>query len=220
MNQREYEEYQYQREAARQLRFATESIQMKVADAKAAGIAPLAALGVPSFQSSPIMVDGGGSGTYGSGGAGGYSHVPYQTQEQETDEMLALAIENRKLQNKLLEAQIAESQARVKGITGVKPMPSMVTSSGPVPGIDAGVKNALGQYVFPDGSQMYAAGADAAIQLLPGILSGLEYDYKSKVRPAARFYMSGIRDLIENFKARSEAREVNAMAEYRRYRGR
>jgi hypothetical protein len=60
--QRKQQASQVQKNREDQYAFAKNSIQWRAADAKKAGIHPLAAMGASTYSPSPSMVDGGGSG--------------------------------------------------------------------------------------------------------------------------------------------------------------
>ena len=126
---------QFQRDAAQQ------GIRWRVADAQAAGISPIVALGAPTFNPSPIAVgpfDSGGSSFNGRGfsdiGEGlnkmgqavDRAAQAGMTQEErfELAQKKALAADNAALQNDLLRAQIAAINAKTTAQLG-PPMPAV-----------------------------------------------------------------------------------------------
>lgn len=120
--------------------FAQSGIQWRVADAKAAGISPLAALGIP-LGSGPSMVIG------GSGGSGAFSDmgqslgrvadaVATSRERSASAQVEALALERAGLENELLRSQIS-SVNRANN----PPLPSMVSPpAGPATGSPTGTR--------------------------------------------------------------------------------
>ncbi len=99
---------QYNREAARQLRYSQEAIGWKVQDAKMAGIHPLYALGAQTHQPSPIYAGGDQGQAPGGGNMGfmGQSYRPKDTlsPEQKTQQVLQttrMQLENYKLSKEI-----------------------------------------------------------------------------------------------------------------------
>lgn len=97
-----------------QERFAKNAIQWKTADAKKAGLHPLAALGAQTSSFSPSFIGGGSQLSQGISNAGqdlGRAVAATQTKEQKltgfTHAQQALTTENMALQNALLAAKIA-----------------------------------------------------------------------------------------------------------------
>lgn len=112
---------------------ATQGIRWKVADAKAAGIHPLFALGAPTFNPSPVSYQGAqssspdiGSALSSMGQGVGRAVAATQTKEErlETASQMVMqrqAIERGDLQNELLRAQIASMNARTMGSAQIGP---------------------------------------------------------------------------------------------------
>lgn len=92
--------------------YAREGIQIKVADAKKAGIHPLYALGAQGISYSPISVGGGPD--YASGFANmgaNLDDVLNKTRSRGTDAVMEkLAVENAALQNDYLRSQIRKNE--------------------------------------------------------------------------------------------------------------
>lgn len=95
---------------AHQKEFAQNGVRWKVADAKAAGIHPLAALGAQTFSYNPVMTqagDGGVSEALGRMGQG----ISRAAEAKALAEERALNAEARKKSNDLVDAQIAKTNA-------------------------------------------------------------------------------------------------------------
>lgn len=96
-----------------QLDFAKNGIRWKVADAQAAGLHPLAALGASTPSFSPV----GGAGTHTGEGVSRMGQDISRavqaglTRNERNEELGSLQIENAKLQNKYIEEQINSSKA-------------------------------------------------------------------------------------------------------------
>ncbi len=111
---RDEEQRKYEREAARQSAYARNSIQWKVADAKAAGIHPLYAMGSAATPTSPIYTGSAGStGSTGSrsaflaGSQGlGRSRMATTTEKAREAQRFELEIETIGLRNDLIRTQI------------------------------------------------------------------------------------------------------------------
>lgn len=99
------------RNAALQREFAQHGVRWRVADAQAAGIHPLFALGMQPIQASPSMVGGDSSLFEGLSRAGqdiGRAIDSTRTEDERVNSrMEALALERSELQNELLRSQIA-----------------------------------------------------------------------------------------------------------------
>lgn len=94
-----------------QKEFAQQGVRWKVADAEAAGIHPLYALGAQTHSFTPLQV--GGDVSIGSGLAAAGQDISRaihatQTQDEREDKFAALKLENASLQNDLLRAQISK----------------------------------------------------------------------------------------------------------------
>lgn len=125
-------DYQAQKE------FAQHGIRWKVADAKAAGLHPLAAIGGTGATFTPSGYSVGDSGY---GAAAGHigdaltqmgqntKRAQNATATQHEREIADLSLERAKLQNRLLEAQINSEWASVMGQPGNPPMPTAVNPS-------------------------------------------------------------------------------------------
>lgn len=121
--------YEHQKE------FAQHGIRWKAADAKAAGLHPLAALGTNFASYTPSSYSVGDSGLGAAGAALGDGignliegqntrRAQNATATQHERELADLALERAKLQNRYLEAQITSEWANVMGQPGNPPMPS------------------------------------------------------------------------------------------------
>lgn len=129
-------ERQQDENTALQREFAQNGIRWKVADAQAAGLHPLAALGSSGASYTPSAVVGGDSGIGAAGQAIGDFIDGQNTKRAQTAtmtaqerEMQALALQRAQLQNRLLEAQINSEWASVMG---QPPTPPMAAAAGPV----------------------------------------------------------------------------------------
>lgn len=107
--------------AALQREFAQNSIQWKVADAKAAGVHPLYALGAPTYSANPVYA---GDSSLGSSFSSMGQHLgraveASMTKQQRLEEqakqarMDELKLRNAELQNDLLSSQIATTNAQL-----------------------------------------------------------------------------------------------------------
>lgn len=85
---------------------AQQGIEWRVRDAKRAGIHPLYALGAPTFNASPTNIGGSPLGEAIAQGGADISRAVLQTGTS-NERLDALAVENAKLNNDLLRAQIA-----------------------------------------------------------------------------------------------------------------
>lgn len=122
------EQLQFQRDLAQQ------GIRWKVADAQAAGIHPLFAIGAPPFSAAPISVGGGGDSYEFLGRMGQDVSRAVQaalTPEERVNENVAkmeqLKLDNAALQNQLLASQIAKLNAQMG-----PPLPTAPVGSSPV----------------------------------------------------------------------------------------
>ena len=125
-----------------QREFAQNSIQWRVADAKAAGIHPLFAMGANMGGASPTAyIPGGDSAPVDRGDMGaslsnmgqgiGRAVAAMQSKEErEVDAMKVIQIENGHLQNELLKMQIASAQARLARDQIGPPMPGVNSQFG------------------------------------------------------------------------------------------
>ena len=98
-----------------QKEFAKNGIQWKVADAKAAGIHPLYALGANTMSFSPVSAGDGGAGYISQMGQD-VSRAMYATanaDQRAASQQSALALENMGLQNDLLRVQISKLSNQV-----------------------------------------------------------------------------------------------------------
>lgn len=124
--------------AALQREFAQSGIQWKVADAKAAGLHPLAALGAQTASFSPSTVGAADMSEpfakMGQGVGRAMKAAADATQRENRDEAEGrrLQLENQKLQNDVLRQRLASDQMRTSRLSGQigPPMPSV---SGDVP---------------------------------------------------------------------------------------
>ena len=117
-----------------QKQFAQEGIQWKVADAKKAGIHPLYALGAQTHSFAPVQTGGGNFSAMGQNV--GRAIDAYRDADQRLDGFTkanqALQLENGKLQNEYLKAQIASLQSTINQ-----------------PGTPPAVPSAAGRYLIP-----------------------------------------------------------------------
>lgn len=97
-------QYQHQKE------FAQNGVRWKVADAKAAGIHPLAALGAQTFSYNPVMTSPGDNGISEALGRMGQG-ISRAAEAKALAEERAINAETRRKQNDLVDAQIAKTQA-------------------------------------------------------------------------------------------------------------
>ena len=173
-----------------QREFAQNSIQWRVADAKAAGIHPLFAMGANMGGASPTAyIPGGDSAPVDRGDMGaslsnmgqgiGRAVAAMQSKEErEVDAMKVIQIENGNLQNELLKMQIASAQARLARDQIGPPMPGVnskfgiyepkaaevVTSDPNAPAQTAGPASPPNTwYRFPDGRQVSLPSKDLNI---------------------------------------------------------
>lgn len=96
--------------AALQREFAQKSVQWKVADAKSAGIHPLAALGAQTYNASPSYVGASAGDSIRSLGQGidrAVDHFTNREQRAQSKALQALALERAQLENDLLRTQIS-----------------------------------------------------------------------------------------------------------------
>jgi len=110
-----------------QKQFAQQGIQWKVADAKAAGIHPLYALGAQTHSFSPVQSFAGDS-IASAGQSFGRAIDAYRTNGERLDGFTkasqSLQLENSKLQNDLLRQQLASNQATLNQPGTPPPAPS------------------------------------------------------------------------------------------------
>lgn len=111
---------------AQQRAFAESGIQMKVNDAKLAGIHPLAALGAQTSSFSPVSV---GSTDYGSMGQdiGRAIKAAMSTEDRIATEGAQLDLERKRLDNDLVRQQISASKAATQGPRGGQVGPPIPT---------------------------------------------------------------------------------------------
>lgn len=200
-NKAQKQEYQRQKE------FAQNGIQWKVADAKKAGIAPLAALGGSSVSYSPQSIGGGDYGVSQAGQDIGRAidatRSPGQRADAYTRTAQALELERGGLQNELLRAQIAklnqaghppgiavDSEGYTipgqpnSGIPGVQVQPSKTTVVTPgVPSTQAGTIPDM-QYADTVGGGYYpVASADVKERIEDSLIPELAWAMRNIVRP-------------------------------------
>lgn len=138
---REHQADMFQQQAALQREFAQSGITWRVADARRAGIHPLAALGSGVTSFSPIQVGGDPlASAIGSMGQGIGRAIDAASTRGERIESAAggLQLENMKLQNDLLATNIAAAKMRLASQVG-PPMPGPLPNLLPGQG-DSGVK--------------------------------------------------------------------------------
>lgn len=123
---------------AAQKEFAQMGLQWKVADAKAAGLHPMAALGAsgasfsPSFQAGSNDYSGVGDGINQLIAGQNTKRAETATKTETEKQLEQLALERAQLQNRLLEGQVQNEWA---SLLGAPPQPSFpVASSTPVSG--------------------------------------------------------------------------------------
>lgn len=129
-----FQKEQAELERARQKEFAQMGIQWRVADAKAAGVHPLAALGASGAASSPITVSGGDPPYRKPASISGIDDFLSEQMGQNLTrarttqltpaaaEMEGLALERARKENQLLDARIA---AQWSSVLGQPPTPAM-----------------------------------------------------------------------------------------------
>lgn len=109
-----------------QKQFAQNQIQWKVADAKKAGIHPLAALGAPTHSFNPVQ-GGDWSGLASAGQDLGRAMQSGSTQKERVDaftrETQRLAIDKSRLENDILRTELASRVAKVKQAGTPPPVP-------------------------------------------------------------------------------------------------
>lgn len=127
-----------------QKQFAQNSVQWKVADAKKAGIHPLAALGAQTHSFSPVQ-GGDWSGLASAGQDLGRAMQSGSTQKQRVDAYTAetqrLQLERGRLENDVLRADLAARLAKVRQPGNPPPLPdaqnpNLVEGQGDSPGIE------------------------------------------------------------------------------------
>lgn len=119
---------------ALQREFAQSGIQWKVADAKAAGLHPLAALGAQTSSFSPVSVGSSDLGSMGQdvGRAIKAAGSMFDRDEKDAQEMKKLQLEEAGLKNDVLRAELASKvmrESRMAGQLG----PPMPVGRGPIP---------------------------------------------------------------------------------------
>lgn len=147
-----------------QKQFAQQGIQWKVADAKKAGIHPLAALGAQTHSFSPVQ-GGDWSGLASAGQDLGRAIEARSTKGQRLDaysaETQKLAIDRGRLENDILRAELASKLAKVKQ-PGNPPAvadsqnPNLLLGQGDSPGIN---NKAMERQGWKAGSPQQEAGA-------------------------------------------------------------
>lgn len=113
-----------------QREFAQNSIQWKVADAKKAGIHPLAAIGAPTYSASPSFAGADVGGAFKDFGqaVSGLMEERLETQtEKEKQELRRLELENRKLEQDLANSGVSYGGVR-RNVLGM-PNPDLSKSS-------------------------------------------------------------------------------------------
>lgn len=115
-----------------QLKFAKKGIQWKVADATAAGLHPLAALGANTMSYQPIQVGAPDLGAMGQD-VGRAIEATQNGTERATGKVGLLQLERAGLENDLLRTQIASENARLRAQLG-PPMPTDGGAGNLIPG--------------------------------------------------------------------------------------
>lgn len=129
----------HQQNIALQREFAQNGIQWKVADAQAAGLHPLAALGASTTSFAPVSVGGGAAtsdfGSMGQdiGRAVKAAMSDSDREEQTRREGQKLALEKAGLENEVLRTELASKQKRMETNVGAVAMPANTSVLGRVP---------------------------------------------------------------------------------------
>lgn len=149
-----------------QREFAQMGVRWKVADAKAAGISPLAAMGGTPYMASPSYIAGDTPNFSNMGQDISRAIDATRTQEERSDVLTKAQLEKLSAETDLIRSQAAQ----IKGATnpalpGSNPLPisgqgdsviypaELVSSQKYNPGLTAGAPDpAYKQYVFPDGT--------------------------------------------------------------------
>lgn len=132
---RESQERMAAQNIALQREFAQNGIQWKVADAQAAGLHPLAALGAQTSSFSPVSV---GSTDFGSMGQDVGRAIKAAMSESDRDEATKaeatkLALEKGGLENEILRTELASKQKRMETNAGAVAMPANTSVLSRVP---------------------------------------------------------------------------------------
>ncbi len=192
---------------------AETGIQIKAADAKAAGIHPIYAMGSGGPSAFPVY--GGGTGTAASGGGFSGQNVSRAYRAESTaltrqrEELNDLAIIRGGLENDLVATQVASSQMELARQTGpawpsgqVDVNPKQTTSTTPgKPWLEAAPTPSLGKInLSPNayGKSMTLPGSDIAIQLISNPISGGEWAFREKIIPMVQQYRRGFKTLGRN----------------------
>lgn len=126
---RQWQQEANEKNAALQKEFAQNSLQWKVADAKKAGIHPLAALGASGYSASPSFVGGDTGGAFGQMGKG-FGQVVTRFVEDEMEaknEKSQLEIKRMELENQKLAKEISSlGQDPYGGILENPKVPSLI----------------------------------------------------------------------------------------------
>lgn len=184
---------------AEQEAFAKNGIQWKVADAKAAGINPLAALGASTSSFSNVVAPQPGAGLGAAGQSIGRAIASTQSEDDRaySDATRSLDLQARQLQNDLLASQIRASDARLVNQPGngpPTPTPAQ-TFAGGIPDTHMVVPGTTGQdsvRIEPDkvtqGAGNVTAGLHPEVSLsrAPGGEAGF-YPYPSHDMSVAMF---------------------------------
>lgn len=194
-----------------QKQFAKEGIQWRVADARAAGIHPLAALGAQTASFSPIQL--GTSPESGMGNAlasagqdiGRAISATSTTAGRANQQVQALQLENMSLQNDLLRSQIAKNVSQVgppmpalhqkqlipgqgqtnsasTGLVDIKP--AEVTTSVPgAPNVQAGINPEVAFFDAGEGRYSINPGANIKNAIDDDLLGTLSWNIRNRLLP-------------------------------------
>lgn len=184
-----------------QKEMATQGIRYRVADARSAGISPLAAMGAQLIQPSPtaIGVSSDNSWANAASSMGQNLERAFNATSTGPDRMHLLQLENAQLQNDYLRAQIAASNVATRNQAGVPPglpspsynrgagleevVPSKRTSSMRANSArEAAISPATKSFINEDGSVSVWPSADAK-QSIEDSLYEYEHMYRNRLRP-------------------------------------
>lgn len=189
-----------------QKEFAKNGIRWKVADAKAAGLHPLAALGASSSSFSPVGIGGGPDTSMANAVASMGQDIGRAVQSTRTAEerlLSNLAISNAEadLQGKQLDNQIRASQLQKMSAVG-PPLPSaagpgvlgsgdafnvnpaqLTASSNANPGLEAGIVNDVSYVRSTDGSVSIAPSKDVKERIEDQLVPELMWALRNQVLP-------------------------------------
>jgi len=210
--QRQFESDQAQRNEQFQREFAQQGIQWRVADAKKAGIHPLAALGGSTHQASPAIV----------GSSQGYSAAQNISQmgqdisraimaksSNHQRQVMDLQLENMKMDNEMKALEIASQRRRLSGQIGpgmpdnVLIKPAEVTSSVKGrPDIEAGTISSSGYMRTPKGGLMPVPSKDSKERMEEMVVPEAAWTldnyispwYSNKNKPPRKYLPKGAKD--------------------------